>query len=109
MSSYVFTEQHNFQTVLWAVASATYRMVRTIRQLPTMTLPTCLWLYTLLVTVWPDVACLVASGVKVAGVTLALAGGVAALAFLPVELFVGLAIVGVYAVVFFPRKAVRPC
>lgn len=107
MSSYVFTEQHNLQTVLWGVAGATYRTVRTAQQLPTMGLAACLWAYTLLMALWPVVALLGASVAKVGAIALAIAGAVAVVALLPVELFVGLAVVGVYGFVTFPRKAVR--
>lgn len=106
MSSYVFTESHNFQTVLWAVAGATYRTVCIIRRLPTMGLAASLWVYALLIAVWPYVGLLCASSAKVAVIALAIGGAVAVVAALPVELFVGLAIVGVYGFVTFPRKAV---
>lgn len=107
MSSYVFSEQHNFQSLLWDAAGATWRMVHAARRLPTMVLAACLWAYALLTAVWPYGALLGASVAKVTGVALAAAFAVAVVAFLPVELFIGLAIVGAYAVVTYPRKPGR--
>ena len=104
--SYQFSDHHNFQSLLWDAAGATYRAGHTARQLPAMGLAACLWVYALLIAVWPDVALLGASVAKVGAIALLIAGAVAIVAALPVELFVGLAIVGVYAVVMQP-KAVR--
>lgn len=109
MSSYQFTQEVNFQSVLWTVAGATWRMVQMSRQTPQAALHACLWLYTTLLTLWPDLVALVASTAKVTAWSLAIVGIVGGLALLlsnPMVL-VGLALTAGYAVGTMPRKAVR--
>ena len=94
--SYQFSQQHNFQTVLWAIGGAIYQAAvttgnayRAVRS----------WL--------PGLLYALAILAKDLGLTLALVAVVAVVAMLPVQLWVGLAIVGAYGWVTYPRKAVR--
>lgn len=109
MSSYQFTQEVNFQSVLWTVAGATWRMVQMSRQTPQAALHACLWLYTTLLALWPDVAALVASVAKVAAWSLAIVGIVGAVALLMSNpmLLVGLFLTGLFALATYPRKVVR--
>lgn len=109
MSSYQFTQEVNTQTILWAIAGATWRLCQFARQTPTMALHASVRLYPVLCSIGGDVAALVASVAKVASIGLAIiaiVGGLALLMANPMVL-VGLALTAGYAVVFMPRKAVR--
>lgn len=107
MSSYAFSEQHNFQTVLWAVAGAAWRMGGMARQTPQAALHGCLWLYTTLLALWPDVAALVGCTVKVTAVVAGIVGIVAGVALLMCNpmLLVGLTLTGCFALATRPKGA----
>lgn len=110
MTTYQFAESHNLQTVLWAVAGAAWRMVQMSRQTPTAALHAWVTLYALLLTLWPDLAALVASVAKVTALGMAIVGIVGGLALLMSNpmILVGLALTAGFALATYPRKAVRP-
>lgn len=91
MSSYVFVENHNFQSVLWTVAGATYSTAMDVRSaLPAL---------------WSAMQVLALSLL----LTMLIAGAVVLVAaVIPPTFWIGLAITAGYAVATYPRsKAAR--
>ena len=102
MTSYTFTQEHNFQSVIWAIGGA-------IHQTPTTLTRLSVWLSLVAQPIIADaytlLAGLVAALVWMLGIV-AVVGAVAVLLANPVALVAGLGIVG-YGWATYPRTAVR--
>lgn len=92
MTSYAISERHNAQTVLWAIAGAVWSVGCGLRNMIAMLLLVAQMVAPHLMTL--------GKGLLLAAV---LAGLVAVVAMLPLQLWVGAAIIFAYAVVFKPR------
>lgn len=96
--SYQFSQQHNFQTVLWAIGGAIWIGCNAIGQA-----------YRLLCSAMPALLFALAILAKALLIGAALAGVIAVVASIPPTFWLGLLIVGAYAWATYPRKAVQPC
>lgn len=98
-TSYAIHENHNFQSVLWSLASALFALVRFVQSLRFG------WLWSLLALVAPD-ALLWGKGLATAALwcsgIAAIVGVLMLLATVPHLVACGV-LIGVYAVVFKPR------
>lgn len=100
MASYQLSERVNFQVVLWTVAGAVYWSVVSV-------VVAVRWVLTLLVAGLLALAPHAAILAKALVLTAGLVAVVAAVAMIPVTLWAGLAVIGVFGWVTYPRSGSR--
>lgn len=94
ISSYRFSQEYNFQSLLWSAIGATVAIVRRVSVL-------CTALYACLPAFMAGCAILA----KAVGLVALCVAGVVAVAMVPTVFWLGLALVAVFAYVTFPRSA----
>ena len=95
-TSYQFSQEHNFQSLLWDAISTVANLVQNAVRLSA-------WLYACLPALLTGCAILA----KALGLVALCVAGVVAVAMIPVTFWLGLALVAVFAYVTFPRMAVK--